>query len=165
MKKRSDIKASGPPSPTYFTDRDLCRTVPRILREAGCSVEAHYEHFPEDQPSVADEDWIRFASIRDWVCLTKDHYTKSDPPVLTAMFETNTRLIILRGKIKHAQLAELFLAVEAKVPAFLAKHNPPFIAAVRRNTSKSGLVPELQMWKSKADLEATLKKIAATTEQ
>ncbi len=51
----------------YFTDRDLGKQFPEILRSAGLTVEQHSEHFDPDFP---DEDWLAEVSAQGWVVLT-----------------------------------------------------------------------------------------------
>jgi hypothetical protein len=61
LKRRSATKPTpSPPDATFFTDRDLGKTVPRILRENGLRVERYCDHFAE--AAVADNEWLRFAA-------------------------------------------------------------------------------------------------------
>lgn len=50
-------------SVTFFTDRDLGKAFPRILREAGLAVEEHSAHFAHDTP---DDEWLTAVGHRGW---------------------------------------------------------------------------------------------------
>ena len=49
----------------FFTDRDLGRLFPGMLRKAGIEVESHGDHFQDD---VRDEVWIMEAG-RVFFCI------------------------------------------------------------------------------------------------
>lgn len=53
----------------YFTDRDLGKRFPEILRSSGLTVERHEDHFTPDTP---DETWLEAAGKRGWIALTHD---------------------------------------------------------------------------------------------
>jgi PIN like domain len=48
----------------YFTDRDLGKRFPEILREGGLAVERHADHFDDKTP---DEDWLEEIADRWWI--------------------------------------------------------------------------------------------------
>jgi hypothetical protein len=50
----------------YFTDRDLGKKFPEILRAAGLSVERHADHFRHDTP---DEVWLRETGKKGWIAV------------------------------------------------------------------------------------------------
>ena len=51
----------------YFTDRDLGKRFPEILRSNGLTVERHADHFASDTP---DEVWLATIGERRWIGLT-----------------------------------------------------------------------------------------------
>jgi hypothetical protein len=53
----------------YFTDRDLGKRFPEILKSAGLTVERHADHFTHD---TADEVWLEAVGKRGWIALTYD---------------------------------------------------------------------------------------------
>ena len=53
----------------YFTDRDLGKRFPEILRASGLNVERHADHFPPETP---DEVWLEEVGKRGWIALTHD---------------------------------------------------------------------------------------------
>ena len=56
-------------SVVFFTDRDLGKDFPRILREADLTVERHDDHFRSDTP---DEEWLTEVGRRGWIAITHD---------------------------------------------------------------------------------------------
>jgi PIN like domain len=57
------------PGPVFFTDRDLGKKFPEILRAAGLRIERHMDHFRHDTP---DEEWLWEIGKRKWIALTHD---------------------------------------------------------------------------------------------
>ncbi len=53
----------------FFTDRNLGKQFPAILKEAGLSVELHDDHFA---PNTPDVDWLKEVGTRGWIVLTHD---------------------------------------------------------------------------------------------
>ena len=60
----------------YFTDRDLGKRFPDILRSSGLTVEAHGDHFAPDTP---DEAWLEAVGKRGWIALTHDRRIRYKP--------------------------------------------------------------------------------------
>ncbi len=56
-------------SVVFFTDRDLGKRFPEILKSAGLRVEPHHALFPEE---VADEAWLRYVGEKGRVAITDD---------------------------------------------------------------------------------------------
>lgn len=70
---RSSGKRPEPTAPTFFIDRGLGKHhVPAVFAAAGFSVVLMADAFPEDGQHVTDDAWIRHASDRGWVAITKD---------------------------------------------------------------------------------------------
>ena len=55
--------------PVLFTDRDLGKKFPEILRDADLTVERHADHFA---PDCADEIWLAEVGKRGWIAVTHD---------------------------------------------------------------------------------------------
>ena len=55
--------------PVFFTDNDLGKTFPRMLRAAGIAVERHGDHFAPDAP---DAEWLPVVAARGWYVLSND---------------------------------------------------------------------------------------------
>ena len=141
MKRPSGTKE--PPSLhdlTFFTDRDLGKTVPRILREQGLNVEWYFDHFAEGQ-HVEDNRWLRFAAQKGWVALSHDDNIRRDTEAIRTIMEYSGRLFIIRGAVPGRELASIFLEARASVAKILGLGlSKGFIANVRRSTVQGGIV-------------------------
>ena len=115
----------------FFTDRDLGNAVPRILREAGLSVEQHKDHFAHDAP---DEEWLAGVSAHGWIAITRDRRIRYKPNERDAVIRHRVPLLVLVGKATHPELARSFVTTVPKIERFLHRHTPPFIAKVYRAT-------------------------------
>jgi hypothetical protein len=140
LKRPSGTKRSPtPPEPTFFTDRDLGKIFPRILLENRLLVERYSDHFQE--ANVSDQEWIAFAARKGWVSISHDKNIKWDPVAVKTVMEEGGRLFILRAKqLTGPEKAQLFLeAVRAVQVILLRQRSEPFIATIRRTSSKAGL--------------------------
>lgn len=139
----------------FFTDRDLGKQFPAILRTAGILVEAHHEHFAHDTP---DDEWLPEVGRRGWVVLTHDQRIRYKSNERDAVMSNGVAMFVLIGTIPHPALAHGFVATHGRVVAFLARHSPPFIAKVYQGPAdrapgefKPGHV---ELWLSKRDWRA-----------
>jgi PIN domain-containing protein len=71
----------------YFTDRDLGKRFPEILRSGGLKVERHADHFAPDAP---DEIWLKEIGKRSWIALTHDRRIR---------YKRNERDAVMRHRI------------------------------------------------------------------
>lgn len=141
MKRRSATKRSQTlPEPTFFTDRDLGKIFPQILRESGLLVERYVDHFAER--NVTDQEWIAFAARQWWVAVSHDKNIKWDPVAVRTAMEQGGRLFILRGKqLTGPEKAQLFLEAAMGVRRLLARQGADaFIATVRRAALQGGVL-------------------------
>lgn len=115
----------------YFTDRDLGRRFPQLLRDAGLVVHAHDDHFG---PSTPDASWITEVATRRWVVLTHDRRIQYKPNEQRAVELARIPLLVLVGKAPPAELARNFVNTLSRIETFLKSHIPPFIAGVYRPT-------------------------------
>jgi len=116
---------------TFFTDRDLGKAFPAILREAGILVERHADHFV---PMEQDEVWLEEVGRRGWVALTHDHRIRYEPNELAAVVRAKVRLLVLVGAAPTRELAQNFVNSIGRIEKFLEGRLPPFIAKVYRPT-------------------------------
>ena len=114
-------------STTFFTDRDLGKRFPALLRNAGISVEGHGDHFRDD---AKDEDWIVEVGKRGWAVVTHDKRIRYKPNELAAVKAAGIAMFVLSGKAPHAVLAQNFINTIDRVEAFVLKHKRPFIAKI-----------------------------------
>jgi len=135
-------------SVVFFTDRDLGLQFPRILREAGLSVERHRDHFAHD---CADDVWLGGVGARGWVALTHDARIRYKPNELAAIVRHEVALLVIVGHAPYAELARNFVNTLKQVKAFLETHRAPVIgkvyrpapAELARNPTASGTV---ELW-------------------
>lgn len=113
----------------YFTDRDLGHQFPKILKAAGLTVERHADHFIHDAP---DQEWLATAGAKGWVALTHNSRIRYTPNEKEAVIAYGVRLLVIVGQAPYSVLAQSFVATAPRLEAFVAKHEPPFIAKVYR---------------------------------
>jgi len=114
---------------TFFTDRDLGRRFPEVLRQAGLSVETHDGHF---QPTTPDEDWLSVVGSSGWIALTRDTRIRYRPNERDAVMRHRVALIVLIGSAPLTDLARNLIATRKTLYRFLAAHPRPFIAKIYR---------------------------------
>ena len=113
----------------FFTDRDLGRQFPRILTEAGLTVERHDDHFA---PDTRDEEWLAEIGRRGWTAITHDKRIRYKPNELAAVLEHQVRILVVVGSVPFADLARNFVATAPLIESFVINCEPPFIAKVYR---------------------------------
>ena len=127
MKRRSGTKPHPkPPEQIFFTDRDLGKIFPGILREGGLSVVRYADHYGERV--VPDEEWIAFAAQRQLIAISRDRNIRSDPVAIRSVMENGARLFIVRGKnLSAMENAGLFLSALDEVHRVLREQEAAFI--------------------------------------
>jgi hypothetical protein len=105
----------------YFTDRDLGKRFPEILRTAGLSVERHADHFGETTP---DETWLAEVGRRGWIALTHDQRIRYKPNERDAVMRHNVALLVIVGKAAFPKLARAFVNTLSLSRTFSADINP-----------------------------------------
>ena len=121
-------------SVVFFADRDLGKQFPRILREAGLTVERHDDHFRPDTP---DEEWLAEAGRRGWIAITHDKRIRYKPNELAAVMAHQVSLLVLIGRPPMADLATSFVATSERILRFAREHRPPYIAKVCRASASA----------------------------
>jgi hypothetical protein len=116
-------------SPVFFTDRDLGKKFPQILREAGLTVERHADHFAADTP---DEQWLEVIGRHRWIAITHDGRIRYKPNELAAVMLHRVPLLVVIGHAPYPELARAFVATGARILHFIDQHEPPYIAKVYR---------------------------------
>lgn len=113
----------------FFTDRDLGKQFPAILKDAGLSVERHDTHFA---PNTPDEEWLESVGRQGWIAITHDKRIRHKPNELSAVIAHRVALLVVVGSGRFAELAQSFVATRARIERFVSKHSPPYIAKVYR---------------------------------
>ena len=121
--------------PVFFTDRDLGKTFPRILQEAGIAIEPHSDHFAGETP---DAEWLPVVADRDWYVLSNDlgiHRKRIERELVInggiGLF------LVVGGHAPMRHLAHNFVNTYALVEKFIEDHERPFIAKIYRPIPKS----------------------------
>jgi hypothetical protein len=132
----------------YFTDRDLGKRFPDILKSAGLTVERHADHFADDTP---DEVWLEAVGKRGWIALTHDRRIRYKPNERNAVIRHGAALLVIVGAAPFPDLAWAFVATLSVIERFLHRHKPPFIAKVYRPSSaetaqRSPVPGRVEMW-------------------
>lgn len=132
----------------YFTDRDLGKRFPEILRAAGLMVERHADHFSEQTP---DDEWLEAVGKRGWIALTHDRRIRYKPNELNAVVQHGVALLVIVGKAPFPDLARAFVTSLPMIENFLRRHRPPFIAKLYRpspsETARRNNAPgRIELW-------------------
>lgn len=138
MKRPSGTKPRlSLPEPIFFTDRDLGKVVPGVLRDGGLSVERYCDHFQE--ANVPDEEWLAFVAQKGWIGISHDSNIRRDRVAVHAVMDNGGKLFILRGGLVAREMAALFLGALGSIHSIIARHHDEaFIAVVRRATVRGG---------------------------
>jgi hypothetical protein len=113
----------------YFTDRDLGKQFPKILRSAHLAVERHVDLFPHDG---TDEQWLEYCGQNGRIALSHNLRIRYTPNELAAVKRHRAALVILIGKTPLPELAHNFVNSLRRIEYFLDRHEPPFIAKFYR---------------------------------
>jgi len=137
LKKRSGTKggATRPPEPVFFTDRDLGKRFPEVLRAAGLQVVTHHDLFAER--AVPDIEWLRTVGRRGYVVISHDETQTRRREELEAVVSAGVRAFYVIGKAPLEELAHEFVAVRDQVSELIRRRKEPFIAKVYRQTDAS----------------------------
>lgn len=120
---------SGRLEHVYFTDRDLGKRFPEILRAGGLNVERHADHFA---PATSDAIWLQEVGKRGWIALTHDQRIRYKPNERDAVIRHGVALLVVVGKAPFPDLAQflwrLFRALNASSPNTTLRSSPKSIA-------------------------------------
>lgn len=136
------------PEPVFFTDRDLGKKFPEILRGAGLKVERHADHFRHDTP---DAEWLQEIGKRQWIAITHDGRIRYKPNELQTVMQHDVALLVVVGHAPYPELARAFIATQPRILSFLRRHEPPYIAKVYRPSpgdlaSDSAAMGRIELW-------------------
>lgn len=134
--------------PVFFTDRDLGKKFPAILRDAGLDVERHADHFPQDCP---DDVWVPEVGKRGWIAVTHDGRIRYKANELAAVMENRVALLVVIGHAPYPVLAQAFTVTIPRILQFVERHSPPYIAKVYRpsgsDVANSASMPgRVELW-------------------
>jgi hypothetical protein len=133
----------------YFTDRDLGKSFPAILKSIGLTVERHADHFADTTP---DEVWLEEVGKRGWIALTHNHRIRYIPNERDAVVRHAVALLVIVGKAPYPELARNFATSIRTIEQFLSRQTPPFIAKVyrpsppRKPTRRRAAIGRVELW-------------------
>jgi hypothetical protein len=132
----------------FFTDRDLGKRFPEILKSGGLRVERHADHFTHDTP---DEAWLETVGKRGWIALTHDRRIRYKPNERDAVIRHGVALLVIVGAAPFPVLGRTFVTTLPAIESFLHSHKPPFIAKVYRpspaETAQRSAAPgRVELW-------------------
>lgn len=140
-------------SRTFFTDRDLGKRFPAILRDAGILVEEHGSHFA---PNARDDEWLPIVGAKGWLVLTHDKRIRYKVNECAAVMAHGIGMLVIIGAAPYPELARAFVATYPRIEAFLDAAQRPFIAKVYR--APAGDLPKnpeapgrVELWLSRED--------------
>ncbi len=114
---------------TFFVDASRgLRIVPQALREAGVTVVAHDEVFPQGTP---DQTWLREAGLAGWIALTKDRRIRYRTIERRALEAAGVAAFVFSGKnLTGDMIAAAIVTALPKMQRLIRKTRRPFIATV-----------------------------------
>ena len=131
----------------YFTNRDLGKRFPEILRASGLNVERHADHFPPETP---DEVWLEEVGKRGWIALTHDQRIRYKPNERDAVMRHRVALLVVVGKAPFFRPCALSRGDSTRIEHFLAEREPPFIAKVYRpavtGVLRGAAIGRVELW-------------------
>lgn len=136
----------------WFTDRDLGKQFPRILAEAGLSVERHGDLFP---PEGSDEQWLAHCGSQRRVAITHNSRIRYVPNELAAVQRFAVQLIVVVGHAPTAELARNFVATVSRLESWLDRHpGPAILKLYRPSAAELSKTPDgpgrVELWYPKA---------------
>lgn len=93
--------------------------------------------------------WLQEVGKRGWVALTHNKEIRYTPGEKDMAMRAGVPLFILIGKDSHEDLARNFLVTLEKIETFLAEHEPPFIAKIKkrsREALQAGKPGRVELW-------------------
>jgi hypothetical protein len=122
-----------PPVPlVLFIDRSLGKKkVAEALRAQDVEVKVHDDIFAQDAP---DQEWIAEAGLHGWFVLSRDERIRYRTVERLAVQRHGVGLFVLTSVgLTGDEMAAAFVKALGRICRFVAKHDRPFIAKVRRD--------------------------------
>jgi len=109
------------------------------LRDAGLTVELHYDRFPQD---ALDEEWLTEVGRRRWCVVTRDDRIRYRRLESQAVRNAKVAMFVIVSKNPTGpQTAEVILKALGRIGRFISSHRRPFIAKIYRD----GRVEKLEL--------------------
>ncbi|OFV82165.1 MAG: hypothetical protein A2W26_03040 [Acidobacteria bacterium RBG_16_64_8] len=130
----------------FFVDHSLgTKQLADALRNAGCAVELHDDHFP---PRTKDTDWLAEVARRGWIVLSKDFNIGSNALERVTLFECGVRAFLLSQQdLSGPAQVTAFLQALRRMRNIARSEPPPFIARVSPSGDVRVLTELKRAWK------------------
>ncbi len=116
--------------PTFFVDRNLGKTFPKILSENNIDVITHDDIFEQSTP---DEEWLEAAGKNGWYVITLDKRIRYVPVEKEAVKEFNIGFFVLSMKnMSMEERAYIFIKNYRRICRFINRTPLPFVATISR---------------------------------
>lgn len=144
MKLKTPSASNAPLKPVYFIDRNLGRRFAESLRAAGLEVRWHDDHFDQDTP---DEVWISKVAEDGWIILTHDAMIRYTSRIRDSIADSGARVFLIATKtLRSEQYMKLFHDTRHKIERFIARHQPPYIAKLKRDPHDLAKPGTVELW-------------------
>lgn len=101
------------------------------MREEGMQCEVHDDYL---SPKASDEEWLKFASEKGWIAITKDKGIKRRKLFLHYLEEYSGRVLVITTKKQKAEnMIECLLKGKNRIENFIKKNDAPFIVSISLN--------------------------------
>jgi PIN like domain len=125
----------------FFFDKSVGKAVPTALRTSGVHLEIHDEVF-DPNTSVDDETWIRYATSRDLIIVSRDRNIRRHPAERRAFVESRARMLLLGGKATRFEMLRVFLLAWPGIVRVVETHAAPWIYFIDENGHMHARYPE-----------------------
>ncbi|RIL07546.1 MAG: hypothetical protein DCC71_02680 [Proteobacteria bacterium] len=125
----------------FFFDRSVGKFVPNALRAQGYELEIHDEAF-DPNASIDDETWIRYASERDLVIVSRDRNIRRRPAERRAFVENGARMLLLGGKATRGEMLRVFLLALPRIERAVGTLRAPWIQFIDASGRLHARYPE-----------------------
>lgn len=139
----------------FFLDRNLGKRFGEILMQAGISVVLHNDLFEQN---VTDQEWIRTIGKHSFVAVTRDQRIGRNYLEQKAVARAGLKMVVIvGGNARSDELADNFIRTLSTLQRFINNHQAPFIAKLRRPSTKdrqSGKAGKVEMYRSREALSS-----------
>ncbi len=118
--------------PTFFVDRSLgAYDVPNALKQAGATVEVHFDHFADD---AKDVDWLPVVGDKGWIVLAKDRRIARDRLEVETLLTAGVGAFVLTSAgLNGDEMGQALATALPRMRNIVHTRGRPFIATVSRD--------------------------------
>jgi PIN like domain len=125
---------------TVFFDRTCGKKLPQALRLLGLDIEAHHEHFADDEQ---DDVWLTEVGRRGWVVVTNDKRIRFNESEQRAVVTHGVGCFVFTsGNLKRWDMMRILARAWDRMQQAIAETPRPFIYSIHANASVEPLYPK-----------------------